>query len=90
MRKRATGFLLVLCGLALTYWVYLDMARADNQPVPVDPATHCRAYAELVVKDRFRAQEEAAYFATRVQELTEANRKLEAKVADMEKAKESK
>jgi RNAse (barnase) inhibitor barstar len=50
----------------------------------VDPLTQCRAYIELVAKDRANAQTEAAYFAARVQVLQEANKALEAKVQKLE------
>jgi Skp family chaperone for outer membrane proteins len=70
--------ILLLVGMLLA-------ARLEAQePAPVDPVTQCRAYLELVVKDRANAQTEAAYFAARVQALQEANKALEEKVKKLE------
>jgi phage-related baseplate assembly protein len=74
--------------LAVTILLLVGMlvvARLEAQEAPpVDPLTQCRAYLELLVKDRANAQTEAAYFAARVQALLEANRVLEAKVKKLE------
>jgi Skp family chaperone for outer membrane proteins len=83
--KRPTQTEAILAVATLLLVGTLVAARLEAQePVPVDPLTQCRAYLELVVKDRANAQTEAAYFAARARELQEANKALEAKVKALE------
>ena len=61
------GFLLTTVVVGIGMLVRNGLAA--GQPVAVDPLTQCRAYLELVIKDRANAQAEAAYFAARVHQL---------------------
>jgi hypothetical protein len=89
-RRIVRGLTLALIAIVLILVANSFMALTGRglyaqEPAPaVDPVTQCRAYIELVAKDRANAQTEASYFAARVQALQEANTALEEKVKKLE------